>query len=186
MGEEASHFYLLESGAVKISRISQAGDERMLDLHKPGDVLGWLHVNRRERWTAAAYALSSATVCAIARQTFVRFMQATPALTLNVVDHLIDQHSRLLARLTALAHPEPGPRLLMILLDLADAGDSYTFPGAPTQGDLARMAGLNRSTVNLLIKEYRRRGILGGQRGVLVLHRDPAKALLWKAGLIFT
>ena len=40
MGEEARHVYLLESGAVKISRISPGGDEYMLDLHKPGDVFG--------------------------------------------------------------------------------------------------------------------------------------------------
>jgi len=185
MGDEARHVYLLESGAVKISRISPGGDEYMLDLHKPGDVFGWLHVDRRERWTAAARALSGAIVCAIARQRFVRSIQVIPTLTLNVIDHLINQHRRLLTRLQALAHHEPGLRLLTILVDLAEDAGSYTFPGAPTQGDLARMAGLNRSTVNLLINEYRRGGILGGRRGVLVLYRDPARALLRKAGLVF-
>jgi len=184
MGEEARHVYLLESGAVKISRISPGGDEYMLDLHKPGDVFGWLHVDRRERRTAAARVLSAAIVCGIERQAFVRSIQGIPTLTLNVIDHLIDRHRRLLTRLQALAHREAGLRVLTVLVDLAeDAGHSYTFPGAPTQGDLARMAGLNRSTVNLLINEYRRGGILGGRRGVLVLHRDPARALLRKAGL---
>ncbi len=189
MGENAQRLYVLEKGAIKISRMSPTGDERFLQLHKPGDMFGWLYMCRLEHWTVAAQALSNSTVRTIARQAFMRCMQAIPALSLNFIDNLIEQLRRMLVRVEALEHPEPGPRLMTILVDLAEqigecAGDSYTLPGFPTQGDLARMVGLNRSTVNLLINEYRRKGILGGQRGVLVVHRAPTRALLRRAGLI--
>lgn len=188
MGEEASCFYIVEKGVVKVSRMLPTGDERVIQLHKPGDTFGWFYMNRWGRWTVGAQALTSATVRTIRREAFTRWMQSIPALSMNFIDNLIEQLRRMLVRVEALEHPEPGPRLLAILADLAEhlgepASDSYTLPGFPTQGDLARMAGLNRSTVNLLINGYRREGILGGRRGVLVVYGAPTRAILMKAGL---
>jgi CRP-like cAMP-binding protein len=191
MGEEAERLYLLVRGSIRISRTTPAGDERLLELYKPGDVFGWLYVSPSDRWTAAAEALSSTTVLVVGQGVFMRLVQASPTLALNFVNDLIEQHRRMLVRVEALAQHEPGPRLLAILINIAEhsgerVGDSYTLSGGPTQGDLARMAGLNRSTVNLLINRHRRAGILGGQRDVIVVHREPAHAFLKTAGLIFS
>ena len=190
MGEEAKRLYLLERGAIKINRASPTGNERVLYLHTPGDVFGWLYVTRSDRWAVAAQALPGATVRTIAEEAFTRLMRTIPAFALNVVGNLLDQHCRMLVRVEALAHPEPGPGLIATLVDLAEhlgdrIGDRYTLPGFLTQGDLASMVGLNRSTISLLINQYRRRGILGGQRGVLVVHCTHAKALLKDAGVVF-
>ena len=189
MGEEASRLYVVEQGIIKVSRTLPTGDERLLQLHKSGDTFGWFYINRFTRWTVAAQALTSATVRTIRRDALTPRLRATPAFPMNFVDNLIEQLRRMLVRVEALEHPEPGPRLLAILADLAEylgepAGDSYTLPGVPTQGDLARMAGLNRSTVNLLINGYRREGILGGRRGILVVYGAPTRAILMRAGLV--
>jgi CRP-like cAMP-binding protein len=84
-----------------------------------------------------------------------------------------------------------GLRLMAVLLDLAErcgrqTGDNYVLPGELTQGELARMVGLNRSTVNVLLNYYRRNGILGGQRGVIAINACPARAVLRKAGLLLS
>jgi CRP-like cAMP-binding protein len=52
-----------------------------------------------------------------------------------------------------------------------------------TQENLAKMVGLNRSTASRIINDYRRRKILGGQRGMLVIYRSRTRTALKKAGL---
>jgi hypothetical protein len=46
------------------------------------------------------------------------------------------------------------------------------------------MVGLNRSTVNVLINDCPRKGLLGGLWNILTVYPTPARALLRKAGLI--
>ncbi len=188
MGEKADRLYFLNRGTVKISLLSAEGEERILDIFKPGDTFGELFFGKSRRRVATAQAISDATVRTMTEETFKGLMRTRPDLCLNFVRHLVDQQRRTLGRLEALMHVPSGPRLLAILLDLGErcaplADGRYTLPGKLTQEIPARMAGLNRSTASKIINEYRRNGILGGQRGMLVIHRSRARAALKKAGL---
>jgi len=188
MGERAETLYFLDAGAVKVSTISPTGEERILDVLKAGDTLGELFIGPADRWTALAQAVSPLTVRTIQREAFVGLMRADPIVCLNYIHHLVEQQRRIHARLEALVHSDPGLRVLALLAGLADRGerapgDRYTLPAKLTQGDLARMIGLNRSTVSMLINAYRRRGLLGGERGTLVIHWGRVRAVLRRAGL---
>ncbi len=46
------------------------------------------------------------------------------------------------------------------------------------------MVGLNRSTVSMLIKDFRREGILSGEGPILKIHPTPARVYLNEAGLV--
>jgi len=104
--------------------------------------------------------------------------------------YLIEDQRRTLVRLEAVMHMGAGPRLLTFLLDLAErcgnqrGGYLTLAPGRFTQGELAQMVGLNRTTVTVLINEYRRKGVLGGRRNILLIHPARARAFLRKTGLV--
>ncbi len=188
MGEKADRLFFLDRGTVKISRISPEGEERILDVFNRGDTFGELFFGKDKRRVASAQAMTSVTARTMTEEAFMGLMRTRPDLCLNFVRHLVDHGRRTLARMEALMHVASGPRLLAMLLDLGErcaplADDRYTLPGKLTQENLARMAGLNRSTASKIINEYRRNGILGGQRGMLVIHRSRARAALKKAGL---
>ncbi len=186
-GEKADRVFFLDEGAVKISATSPEGKERILDLLTPGHIFGELFVGADGRRTAAAETLSPVTLRTIAEGALMDLLHTLPRLGLNFVRHLVHQHRRAHFRLAAMLHMKPGPRLLAILVDLAEhcgerEGDDYALPGSLTHGDLALMAGLHRTTVSLLISDYRRKGIIAGQRRRLVIHHTSAGALLQKAG----
>lgn len=188
MGEKADRLYFLDRGTVKISLISPDGEERILDMFKPGDTFGELFFGKSRRRVAAAQAVTDVTVLTMTEEAFRGLMRVRPDLCLRFVRHLVDSQRRTLARMEALMHVASGPRLLAVLLDLGErcatlADDRYTLPGKLTQEHLARMAGLNRSTASKIINEYRRNGVLGGRRGMLVIHRGRARAALKRAGL---
>jgi CRP-like cAMP-binding protein len=81
-----------------------------------------------------------------------------------------------------------GERLLAILIDLGQRygqpiADGYRLATELTQEDIARLVGLNRSTVSLLINRFRRDGVLGGHGRQLEIYQAPVQALLEQARL---
>ncbi len=189
MGEQADRLYFLEWGIIKVTIVSPDGRERILDVVNAGNIIGETFLSGGKRRTAAAQSLTAATVRTITLEAFTNLMQVLPNLCLNVVRHLADLQRRTMVRLDAQMQMDRGLRLLAVLLDLAErcgqrTGNNYALPGELTQGELARMVGLNRSTVNVLLNYYRRNGILGGQGGMIVIYSSPARAVLKEAGLL--
>lgn len=78
-------------------------------------------------------------------------------------------------------------RLLGTFLTLArryccDQEDWFTLPESLTQEDIAKMTGLNRSTVSLLINELRRQNILGGTGRALSVKKKAVEEILKAIG----
>jgi CRP/FNR family cyclic AMP-dependent transcriptional regulator len=188
-GDPADLLYFVEKGAIKVSLVSPDGDEHVLDIFKPGDTFGELFVTEGHQRTATAQALSLVIVRTLTEDAFKRLMQIAPDVCHYFVRSLVEDQRRTLVRLEAVMHMGAGPRLLTFLLDLAERcgrqtnGYSTLVPGRLTQEELARMVGLNRTTVTLLINMYRRKGVLGGQRNILLIHPARARVFLRKAGL---
>lgn len=187
--DQADRLYFLEGGTIKISVMSPDGEERILEIFRPGDTFGELFFGKNTRRVATAQALSDATVRTMTGEAFMGLMRTRPDLCLTFVRHLVEQQRRTLTRVEALMHVRAGPRLLAILLDLAErcgqqTGECYALPETLTQGELARFAGLNRSTVSILIKEFRLGGVISGRGTVLEIHPTPARVYLKKAGLV--
>jgi CRP/FNR family cyclic AMP-dependent transcriptional regulator len=189
MGERGDSLYFLGRGTVAISVTSAAGEERILEVFKPGDTFGDLFLGQDRRRLGTARALSDVEVWTMREEAFTNFTRARPDLCLNFIRQLVDRQRRSLARMEALMHIASGPRLLAILLDLGErcaplVDGRYTLPGKLTQESLALMTGLHRSTVSKLVNDYRRKRILGGQRAKLVLNVGRTRVALRKAGLV--
>jgi CRP/FNR family cyclic AMP-dependent transcriptional regulator len=185
--DPADRIYLVQDGLVKVSLLSRAGTELVLDIVWPGSLCGELLVTRDGRQLGVAEALCATTVYIFPRQCFVELMQRQPTLCSKALSHLADQQRWLLSRLRVLMEPEAGLRLLMTLLQLAErrgaANGGYLLPHEVTQGHLAAMTGLHRSTVSELINNYRRRGVLGGHGRALVVHAAMTRRFLAAAGV---
>ena len=191
MNEPVNRLYFLESGIVKVTTLSPDGRERILDVVNAGSTFGEAFLSGEKHRTAAAQSLTASAVHTMSLESFSNLMRTLPNLSLNLVRLLADLQRRTLARLDAQIQMDRGLRLMAVLLDLAErcgrqTGDNYVLPGELTQGELGRMVGLNRSTVSVLLNYYRRNGILGGQRGVIVINTCPARAVLRKAGLLLS
>ena len=191
MDERVDRLYFLDRGIIKITIVSPDGGERTLDVVGAGDTFGEAFLSGSKHRTAGAQALTAATVRTMTLEAVSNLMRTLPNLSLNFVHTLADLQRRTLARLDAQIQMDRGLRLLAVLLDLAErcgrrTGDNYVLPGELTQGELARMVGLNRSTASVLLNYYRRNGVLGGQGGMVVIYAGPARAILRKAGLLLS
>jgi CRP/FNR family transcriptional regulator, cyclic AMP receptor protein len=190
MGDLEDRLYILDRGIIKLSTVSPDGVERVLDVMVAGSIFGEPFLSQNSRRTVTVESLTAASVWTMAADTFASSLNNIPTLCRNFVNHLMNLQHRALNRLIAQMETDRGVRLLAVLVDLAQrcghrTDDDYTLPAELTQGELAQLVGINRSTVSLLLNDYRRTGVLGGQGSVLVIHATAAKSLLRKAGVLF-
>ena len=187
-GDAADALFLLQLGTVKISYVTLNGDEKILNVFRPGDIFGELFLGKYRHRVGEAQALDDVIVCRICEETFLSLTQRFPKIALNFIRHLADSQRETLARTHALMRADAKYRLSGILLSLARRycctdPDWFELPASLTQEDIANMAGLNRSTVSSLINDLRRDGVLGGAGRSLSVNRTAIEALLEEAGL---
>lgn len=187
-GDAADALYILELGTVKVSYVTLNGDEKVLNIFRPGDIFGELFLGKYRQRVGEAQALDDVIVCKMSEETFLALTQRVPQIALNFIRHLADSQRETLARTHALMRADAKYRLSGILLNMARRycctdPEWFELPASLTQEDIANMAGLNRSTVSSLINDLRRDGVLGGTGRSLSVNRAAIEALLEEAGL---
>ncbi len=187
-GEVADSLFVLQVGTVKVSYINLNGDEKILNIFRPGDVFGELFLGQYRHRIGEAQALEDVVVGRLCEETFLDLIQRLPRVALNFIRHLADEQRQTLARMHALMRAEARYRLLGTLLSIARRycctdGDWFDLPPSLTQEDVANMAGLNRSTVSTLINDLRREGVLGGRGRTISVNYAAMQQILEDAGL---
>ena len=187
-GDVADSLYVVQFGTIKVSYITLNGDEKILNIFRPGDVFGQLFLGKYRHRIGEAQALEDAVVCKLCESDFLDLIQRFPRIALNFIRHLADEQRETLARMHALMRTEARYRLLGTLLTIArryccTGGDWFELPLLLTQEGIANLAGLNRSTVSSLVNDFRREGILGGTGRSMTANRVAITKILEEAGL---
>jgi CRP/FNR family transcriptional regulator, cyclic AMP receptor protein len=186
-GEAADRIYVLQVGTIKVSYVDLNGDEKILNIFQAGDIFGNLFLGKYRHRIGQAEALEDVVVCPLREVDFLTLIQRFPLVALNFIRHQANEHRETVARMHALMSMDAKHRLLGVLLGLARRyccaeGTWFTLHESLTQEDIANMAGLNRSTVSLLINELRREGILGGSGRSLSVNRLAVEQRLRDVG----
>ncbi|MEO7711661.1 MAG: Crp/Fnr family transcriptional regulator [Gemmatimonadaceae bacterium] len=178
MGEPAKSLYFLKSGLVKTSRTSPAGDEMILQLNKPGDILGescFCTGARREY----AVTLESSEVVEILLEDLLAQLRDSPEATLNLVTMLCERLGDIADRLQSLALEPTAVRLVRTLLLLADTLGETHAEGTHIvhyvrQEELAQMIAARREVVSALLNRLRADGLIDYSRKGRISVRRPA------------
>ena len=178
--EPAERLFFLGEGIVKLAFVTREGDEKVIDIFQPGDVFGQMFLSETRRYAFQAEALEDVAVATLSQEGFKELMQACPDICLKLVRHMVEHHRHTMEMLEMMMRTDASHRLLHVLLSLGErqgrAGDAvYRLHASLTQDDLANMTGLNRTTVSLLINDFRREGILGGQGCEILVYQECVK-----------
>jgi len=186
-GDDADALYIVQVGNVKVAYVDLSGEEKILSIFQTGDIFGHLFLGKYRKRIGNAQALSDVILCRLTEVDFINLIQRFPLVALNFIRHQADEHRESVARMHALMSTDAQHRLLGTLLLLArryccDEPEWFTLPESLTQEDIANMAGLNRSTVSLLINELRRQDVLGGTGRVLMVNKKAVEQILQSNG----
>jgi len=173
-GDESQEIYILLKGKVRIYKISPGGDETSIAIFSTNDVIGELAALDQQPRSATAKAISSASLLAMAESRFLDALQTMPRFSLGLARMLAQKLRWTSAYAESIAQFDAAGRLLHIILlhnerygEVIEAGKRYQLNVGLNQSDLASMVGARREWVNRILSEWRRRGLLEFDGGVI-------------------
>lgn len=168
VGERAVHTYLLALGTVKVGVPGPQGPRVLGYLHA-GDLLGEATLDGDTWHDEEVVAIEAAFLCALPSAGLRELMRRTPALAVEIT-RLIGRRLRAMrARVEQLGAGRAEARVAHVLLTLArelgtDVGGRVVIPLRLSQTELADLVGLRRETVNIVLQNLRRRGLIAFER----------------------
>src|SRR5919197_2308515 len=155
--------------------LTPLGDQVLLDVLGPGESFGELALLLPDaRRSATVSALEDGETRSVFRDDFARLQQTHPGVKDVLLRLLAEQLRRMSERLVEAHHVDADTRVRRRLLELARSYASENGAVVPlTQEELAAMSGTSRATVNRVLRDEQRRGVVSLSRGrVTLLEQD--------------
>ena len=168
-GDPVVGFYLIESGQVKISRVSQDGREYILLLLGKGDSFNEVAALDGGPNPATATAQSDAVVHCILRHELRRIVCENPDLAWAMIESISRRARHLVGMVQDLSMRSVKGRLANLLLDQAEANEANAAPRMLTQEEMASRLGTVREMVGRALRTLASDGIIEFDRHRIVI-----------------
>lgn len=171
----------MEEGLVKIWRMGHAGDQHVLGLRGPGDVLGYRAVIYAGPYAVTAEPLERTIAATIPREVFVGLVRDDPRLAFRLLEVMAQRTLETEDRLLARVLDSVIKRTARVLLALGR--EHGAPPGRAThlprkREDLARLIGTTPETLSRTLHSLAARGILDlSNREIHVRNMDSLRRL---------
>lgn len=164
----ADEFYYLVRGTTRSYISSQAGGERILTIHRAGDLMGEASFFDECPRVSSAVAVTECEIVSVDRMTLDAVFRKHPDLALPMLQYLARTVRLLSHHVDEATFLPAGARLARYLLSGATEGEPFPC----THEELGFAIGASRVTVSRLLAEFARRGLVEtGYRSVTVLDR---------------
>ena len=178
-GTPASALYVVHSGRVKVFRTARNGEEQVLRVLGPGEILGYRPLFANEPYGASAEAIEPSTICILPATTVYELLRDIPTLAPVLLAKLareLRMSEELMMDLRYRPVPQRTARLLLRLLE-----DNRGVPDPPLlpshllrRQDMARMVGTRPETFSRVLRAFAQRGIIALARAHIRI-RDEAR-----------
>ncbi|MEV4385873.1 Crp/Fnr family transcriptional regulator [Micromonospora sp. NPDC049580] len=173
-GEPTQHVALLLTGWAKVSVQSRRGDEVLLAIRGPDDILGELSAIDDRPRSATVTALVPVRARIIPEQQFLRHLQDFPGVMFAMLQHVTARLRESDAERLRYVSTSGSGRIISLLLDLAErqgrrAPDGVVIDLPLTQQELAKAAATSREVAARTLRMLRERGLVRTSRQRIVL-----------------
>jgi CRP/FNR family cyclic AMP-dependent transcriptional regulator len=186
-GDEGNGCYRVESGLVKLSILSEDGDERILDILGPGSVVGELSMIDGAPRSTAVYAVHDCELSFVSRPAFLAFAEDHPELYRHVTSLLATRVREMNDVAVAWSFLSLEGRVAYALLELVEAcgeeidGKRMLIRQKVEQSDIAAMAGIARENASRILNKLIRDKIVSRHAGYYCIEaRDKIEELAGK------
>jgi CRP/FNR family transcriptional regulator len=178
-GSEATGFYVIASGKIKIYKLSIEGKEQILHIFGVGEFFGEVPVFAGGQYPAHAEALESSRVLFIPKAGFFELIHKQPSLAANMLAILSLRLKRFTHLIEDLSLKEVPGRLAAYLLLLAERQpNTIAFDLDITKGQLAALLGTIPETLSRILSRMSQLGYIEVEgRKITILNREALENL---------
>ena len=179
-GEPASNLYLVDSGLLRVSRLSASGRELTLGLSGPRQLVAGVGAFAEgAALSAGCTALEDSAVLVLPAREVRQIVCRSPLLAQAVLTYFARRHADLLSQMETLLFSDLNARLAALLLDQTPPGGCYALP---TNTELAARLGTVPERVSRKLGEfYRQKFISLQKRSVQILDEGALLGLSGRA-----
>ncbi|MFQ5627825.1 MAG: Crp/Fnr family transcriptional regulator [bacterium] len=170
--------HFLKKGHVKIYRLSEDGQEVILEVLGPGEIFGDLPYDEEpdEDIVEVAEALDDSLLCTMCQEKFSQFVTVHPALNRRLLKWMVLRFRRIESRLEDLVCKDARHRIYSFLKQYAqDFGKrrngQIIMPKFLSQEEIAYVTATSRQTVASTLNDLRRDGVLDFTRSSMTIHQ---------------
>lgn len=178
-GDPGDTLHVLESGRVKVTVYSEAGNEVLLNILGPGECFGELALIDGEPRSATVETLEPVETVTLRRADFLRLMRERESALEPLLSTLARTIRRLSDAVADVSFLTLEGRLAKKLLALADEHGQelaglIEIQLPISQKELASMVGATRTSVNKVLGQYEDQGLIA-RRGRRIVIRDAVR-----------
>ncbi|MET3537161.1 response regulator [Chryseobacterium limigenitum] len=171
-GDTANAVYLIISGAVKTTKMTEEGKELMTGVHSPEDYFGITSVFTGKEYKETAEVLEDATVCSVPGEVIDQLLYKYPDIAGKFIKilahHVIDHEEHLLQ----LAYFSVRKRMAEVLLRL-HTKHPHTESFEISRENLASMAGMAIETVSRILSDFKDEKLIDRGAGKITILDAP-------------
>ncbi len=175
-GDESREIYFVLKGKVRIFKISPSGNETSIAIFSTNDVIGELAAIDNEPRSATAKAITQVSLLTMSQEQFLHALESMPRFAMGLATLLANKLRWTAAYAESIAQFDAAGRLLHIILlnnelygEEQVPGQQYVVDLGLNRSDLASMVGARREWVNRILGDWRRRGLLEFDGGVITI-----------------
>lgn len=175
-GDPSHELYIVKKGKVRVYKTSPNGDETIINIFTPTEIIGEFAVMDNEPRSATAKAINQCTLLAITRDQFLQHLHTTPTLAMELCRLVINKARWTTKYAETLAQYSIADRLLHLILHFnqmfgqeIEAQKHYELNLGLNQTDLAALVGARRGWVNQILNEWRERSLIEYKSGNITI-----------------
>ena len=178
-GDPGNGFYIVQSGRIKVFKISPEGKEQIFHIFGPGDSFGEVAVFTGKGFPAFAAAEAPSSLFFFPRDAFVALVRRDPSLALNMLAILSQRLQKFTGLIEDLSLREVPARLAAHLLYLSEKDpDAGKIRLDISKGQLASLLGTIPETLSRIMSRMSRQGLIRMERNQLtVLDRQALQEI---------
>ncbi len=183
-GLPVTALYVVHTGSVKVFRTRRNGDEQVLRLLGPGELLGYRPLLAGEPAVASAEAVEDCTVCVIPAADLRAMIAGLPDLARALLGKLARELRTSEDLMMDLLHHPVRQRVARLLLSLDEHTRGGSHPGVIDgrhlrRQDMARMIGTTPESLSRVLRALADRGVVALSRNSLrILQAAALRAML--------
>ena len=157
--------FMIVSGRVKVTILSDDGREIILAMLSDGDFFGEMSLLDNEPRSATAIALQETEMVVLHQRDFLSIVEKRPRVLINLLSVLSSRLRKANQQIGNLALHDVYGRVARILLEMASENGNRQPDGRvsfrrPTHQEIANMIGATRETVSRMISDLHRQGYI--------------------------
>jgi CRP/FNR family transcriptional regulator len=173
-GDKGDGIYIVETGKIKVYKLSLDGKEQILHIFGPGHTFGEVPVFQGKSFPASAMALEPSDIVFLPRDRFVELITSTPALSMNMLADLSRRLRAFTIQIEALSLKEVPARLAAYFLTLSKEQKNAARIHLPiSKALLSNLIGTTPETISRMLKKMGDAGLIEVQtRTIEILDKE--------------